>query len=78
MSYIDEHAEATDLGSWVCVKVTRDHTYGDKQLREYFGLSSDISKLPKYEDLATGSNAYCVDNGNLYMYNAVSKTWVEQ
>lgn len=76
--YIDEHDNVTDLGSWVCAGVKRDHTYGDKQFREYFGLSTDIAKLPKYDDLATGSTAYCVDNGNLYMYNATSQTWVEQ
>ena len=75
---IDGHDGVTDLGSWVCSKVTRDNTYGDKQIREYFGLSTDVAKLPKYEDLGTGSSAYCVDNGDLYMYNASAKSWVKQ
>jgi len=75
---IDGHESATDLGSWVCSKVSKDNTYGTLQVREYFGLSTDIDKLPKYEDLATGSSAYCVDSGDLYMYNADSKTWVQQ
>ena len=75
---IDGHESATDLGSWVCSKVTKDNTYGTKQIREYFGLSTDVAKLPTYDDLATGSSAYCVDNGNIYMYNAESKLWVMQ
>ena len=76
--YIDDHDGVTDLGSWVCSGVKKDRTYGDRQIREYFGLSTDLAKLPTYDDLATGSSAYCVDNGDLYMYNAVGKTWVLQ
>ena len=76
--YIDGHESASDLGSWVCSKVSKDETYGTLQVREYFGLSTDVAKLPKYDDLATGSTAYCVDNGALYMYNAAGKTWVSQ
>ena len=76
--YIDGHDRDTDLGSWVCSSVKSDETYGNLQIREYFGLSSDVSKLPVYEDLATGSNAYCIDSGELYIYNAVGKTWIKQ
>ena len=76
--YIDGHEGNNDLGSWVCSGVKSDCTYGTLQIREYFGLSSDVSKLPVYDDLATGSNAYCVDSGDLYIFNAVSKTWVKQ
>lgn len=76
--YIDGHDGVTDIGSWVCAGVKTDQTYGNKQIREYFGLSTDVAKLPKYDDLATGSSAYCVDNGALYMFNANSKTWVLQ
>lgn len=70
--------QESDLGSWVCKSVDNDEVYGTRQFREYYGLSTDIDKLPKGEYMATGSTAYCVDNGSLYMYNAVSKTWVEQ
>lgn len=45
----------------------------------YSGLSADISKLPKTnESLETGSTAYCIDTGVLYMYEKTSKTWYEQ
>ena len=75
---IDGHESATNLGSWVCSKVTKDNTYGTLQIREYFGLSADVDKLPTYSDLATGSSAYCVDSGELYMYNASTTEWVKQ
>ena len=78
MAYIDGHDRDSDLGSWVCSKVSKDNTYGDLQVREYFGLSTDVAKLPTYDDLATGSSAYCVDNGDLYMSNAVGKIWGKQ
>ena len=70
--YYDSQADVPDLGSW-------EYTCGpyDKR-RSYQGLSADVAKLPKYDDLATGSSAYCVDNGALYMFNANSKTWVLQ
>lgn len=73
--YIDDHEEATDLGSWVCTGAKRDLTYGKYQIRDYSGLSTDVSKLPTYDDLATGSSAFCVDTGTVYVYNAVAKTW---
>ena len=75
MNYIDGHAEAGDLGSWICTDVRMDKTYGTYQIRSYSGLSTDVSKLPKYDDLATGSSAYCVDSGAIYMYDATAKTW---
>lgn len=75
---IDGHESASDLGSWVCSKVSKDNTYCTLQIREYFGLSTDVAKLPTYDDLATGSSAYCVDNGALYMYKASTKDWILQ
>ena len=76
--YIDGHERDTDLGSWVCTSVKKDETYGTFQVREYYGLSSDVSKLPVYDDLCTGSSAYCVDNGDLYLFNATAHSWVKQ
>ena len=76
--YIDDHDGVTDLGSWVCAGVKKDQTYGKYQIREYYGLSADVAKLPTYDDLGTGSSAYCVDNGALYMYKATTKDWVLQ
>ena len=49
--YIDGHDGNGDLGSWVCAGVKTEQTYGEKQIREYFGLSSDAAKLPKYRKL---------------------------
>lgn len=63
--------EIWDLGSFECVS-----TEGNK--RNYYGLSIDVSKLPKYENLSTGSTAFCVDNGKLFLYHAPTKMWYEQ
>lgn len=64
----ENEADAPDLGSWVC-------TYSEGNRRTYEGLSADIAKLPKYDDLGTGSSALCVDNGDFYKYEATTKTW---
>lgn len=63
--------ELPDLGSWECVEVE-----GGK--RSYQGLSGDIDKLPKYDDLDTGSSAMCLDTGDFYFYHAPTKTWYPQ
>lgn len=60
--------EIWDLGSFVATSVSG-------QIRNYEGLSSDVSKLPKYDDLGTGSSAFCVDTGDLYKYEKTTKTW---
>lgn len=77
---IDDHAEndLDTLGSIICTNVKTDLTYGKYQIRDYQGLSSDFSKLPKYSDLGTGSSFYAIDTGDLYIYNAVAQTWVKQ
>lgn len=61
-------AEAPDLGSWVA-------TSTEANRRSYEGLSADVAKLPKYDDLGTGSSALCVDKGDFYKYEATTKTW---
>lgn len=60
--------EIWDLGSFVATSVSG-------QIRNYEGLSSDVSKLPKYDDLGTGSSAFCIDTGDLYKYEKTTKTW---
>lgn len=66
--YYENEADAPDLGSWVC-------TSSESNRRTYEGLSAHIDKLPKYDDLGTGSSALCVDNGDFYKYEATTKTW---
>lgn len=62
--------EIWDLGSFVATSV-----YGN--IRNYEGLSQDISKLPKYDSLETGSSATCVDTAQIFKYEATTKTWYE-
>lgn len=64
-------SEVPDLGSWECVSVNGNQ-------RSYYGLSADVAKLPKYDDLDTGSSAMCLGTGDLYMYHALTKTWYKQ
>lgn len=63
-----------DLGSWVCTKVDKNGN-GEYNIRNYEGLSADVSKLPKYENLGTGSSAFCSDTGDFYKYEKSTKTW---
>lgn len=63
-----------DLGSWVCTNVkTNDNN--EFNIRNYEGLSADISKLPHYENLGTGSSALCLDTGDFYKYEKSTDTW---
>ena len=75
LTYFDGHwyepgEEIWDLGSFVATSVNGN-------IRKYEGLSKDISKLPKYDDLQTGSSALCVDTGQLLKYEKTTKTWYE-
>lgn len=63
--------EIWDLGSFECVAVE-----GNK--RSYSGLSADVDKLPKYDNLGTDSSAKCLDTGDFYYYHAPTKTWYKQ
>lgn len=62
--------EIPDLGSLVC-------TSYDGDIRNYEGKYKDRAKLPKYNDLDTGSSALLSDNGQLvfFKYYADTKTW---
>lgn len=68
--FYEKGEEIWDLGSFVATSVSGN-------IRNYEGLSGDISKLPKYDNLSTGSSAFCVDTGQLYKYEATTKTWYE-
>lgn len=63
--------EIHDLGSFECVEVIGKR-------RSYIGLSADVDKLPKYNDLGTGSSAQCLDTGDFYYYHVPTKTWYKQ
>ena len=67
-----------DLGSWVCTGVDKNDN-GQWNIRNYEGLSADVSKLPKYnnETLGTGSSALCVDTGDFYKYEQSTNTWYQ-
>ena len=70
--YYQSKDDFPDLGSW-------EPTCGDDdRRRSYQGLSKDVAKLPKYDDLLTGSSALCLDTGDLYIYHAGEKNWYEQ
>lgn len=71
----NDNEELLDIGSWVAYKVS------DGNVREYVGLSTDISKLPKYkytergEALGGGSTAICSDTSDVYIYNPSDDSW---
>lgn len=67
--YYEKGQEIPDLGSWVATSV-------DGNIRNYDGLSKDVSKLPHY--VGTGSSAYCDDTGEIYIYEKTSDTWYLQ
>ena len=63
-----------DLGNWVCTSV-RKNDNNEFNIRNYEGLSTDINKLPHYENLGTGSSALCIDTGDWYKYEKSTDTW---
>lgn len=72
--YYEEGAEP-DLGSIQCISDERSPH------REYFGYVQDKDKLPKYDDLATGSSAKLVDPNGIEKtiianYDAQTKRWL--
>ncbi len=64
--FIKAGEEEIDLGSFECVKE-------ENGTRTYWGLSSDVSKLPKY--VGVGSKALCVDTGDVYCFLKNTKKW---
>lgn len=66
--------EIPDLGNLVCVKPGKQ--------REYLGFTSDKLKLPKYDDLLTGSSATLIDPNGIEdtiiaKYYASTKQWLD-
>lgn len=59
-----------DLGSF---KFTKG---GHGEIADLSGNSADVSKLPT--DVKQDSSAYCVDNGELYMFDETNEEWVKQ
>lgn len=68
--YYDSAEEVPDLGTFVATSVSG-------KIRNYEGLSKDVGKLPNYDDLGTGSSAFCLDTGELYKYEKTTKTWYQ-
>lgn len=69
--WYDSMDDIPDLGSLNCVEA-----HGPLEMvRQYSGLQADFSKLPKYDQLLTGSTFIAADTGVLYTYVATDKTW---
>ena len=43
----------------------------------FYGLEADVELLPT-EGLVSGSKAFCVDTGSIYIYLAATKKWYAQ
>jgi hypothetical protein len=72
--YYEEGTEP-DLGSIQCISDEKSPQ------REYFGYVQDKDKLPKYDDLATGSKATLIDPDGIEStiiayYDAPLKKWL--
>ena len=70
--YYEEGQPIPDIGSWEHVGDP------DAKRRDYQGYSTDIDKLPTYDDLEAGSTASCLDTDDYYVYHKKSQTWVLQ
>ena len=58
-------------GSFKLVEVKGNH-------KMFMGLSDDVQLLPnEMEETITGSSAFCVDTGELYLYEESTKTWYQ-
>lgn len=44
---------------------------------DFYGLEADVGLLPT-EGINSGSSAYCVDTGNVYIYLSSTQTWYLQ
>lgn len=64
----EEGDEIPDLGSFVATSVSGN-------IRNYEGLYADRYKLPKYDNLSTGSSVFFSDNLQLGKYVASKKKW---
>lgn len=59
--------------------VTLTNWFGkpNSNISEFVGLSTDSKPIDTYNDLAVtnGSTFFCMDNGDMYMYDEENKTW---
>ena len=68
--------EIPDLGTFVAMP-------GSDKVRNYEGLFKDMDKLkavstlPQYDDLETGSSAFCFDTAQIFKYEKTTRTWYE-
>ncbi len=46
--------------------------------REYFCLSADVTDLPNDKEMFTGCSAYCVDTGDVYLWDSENEQWRKQ
>ena len=67
--------DVPDMGTIVCVSHNNGSLF---TLRNYELLSKDVAKLPKYDNLMTGSSAYCIDTADYYKYESTTKQWYKQ
>ena len=71
--FYESMEEAPDMGSLMATEIG-----GNKMIRHYEGLLSDLSKLPHYVE--TGSSALLYDgagNTKVYKFNKSTDTWYE-
>lgn len=70
----ENEGEIPDMGSIQCVEVRGNQ-------RDYQGFVQDSQKLPKYDDLGTGSSAILIDPNGVEStiigkYDAPTKQWL--
>lgn len=64
------NGETLNMGSFVITEKAGD-------IYHFYGLSSDVAKLPKVNAIGTGSTAFCIDTAVSLMYEKTSRTWYE-
>lgn len=57
-----------DMGSFECTEI-------DNNMYTFMGLSSDVDKLSKIKNIATGSVAYCLDDGSVFIFHKPTLEW---
>lgn len=60
-----------DWGHW-------ERVSNEGMVTTFYGLSTEVGKLPIYNELATGSTALCLDTGDLYIYHKGLNKWYLQ
>lgn len=74
--WYEKGEEVPDIGSFVA-------SPDSDKVRDYTGLYKDIDKLKsasslqKYDDLETGTSAFCIDTGQVFNYEKTTRKWYE-